>query len=130
MRLLIVLLVMLQAGRALAQEAEAGGALFAHFCAACHGMEAEGDGPMAGVLLVKPANLTQLAAKNGGAFPFERVAARIDGRNPLVSHGSEMPVYGWLFIDEPTMRKLPSGQPMIADRPVADLIAYLETIQR
>lgn len=129
MRYVLTIVTGLLAGAAEAQDAAMGEELFQHFCAACHGVGAQGDGPMANVLLVPPADLTQLSARNGGSFPHARVGARIDGRDPLVSHGSEMPVYGWLFTDEPVAMKLPSGQPMLADKPVAALMAYLETLQ-
>ncbi|MGR3759581.1 c-type cytochrome [Roseobacteraceae bacterium NS-SX3] len=110
-------------------DAENGAQLYRHFCASCHGLEGRGSGPMAPVLLVQPADLTTLKERNGGSFPYERVAARIDGRDPLVSHGSDMPVFGWLLTGDPVPFKLPSGQPMLVDRTVADLIAWLERLQ-
>lgn len=51
---------------------------------------------MAGVLVIQPTNLTELSGQDG-TFPTARVVARIDGRDPLVSHGSPMPVYGPYF---------------------------------
>lgn len=114
-----------------AQDADIGRAHFHAHCATCHGLEGRGDGPMAGVLLVPPTNLTELAAQNGGAFPLERVVKRIDGRDPLVSHGSPMPVYGPYFeglFDVPI--KAPSGQPVLTSRPVVDIVAYLRELQR
>ena len=86
---------------------------------------------MAGVLTVPPTNLTELAAQNGGTFPLIRVVKRIDGRDPLVAHGSPMPVFGDYFegsFDVPM--KAPSGQPIFASRPVVDLVAYLRELQR
>ncbi len=35
-------------------------------CASCHGSDAKGDGPLADQLKIGPADLTQLAKKNGG----------------------------------------------------------------
>ena len=81
--------------------------------------------------LIKPVNLTELAAQNGGTFPMERVVKRIDGRDPLVSHGSPMPVYGDFFegvFDVPI--KTPAGQPVLTSRPVVDLVAFITQIQR
>lgn len=52
---------------------------FADFCAACHGMSGKGDGEGAAALDRKPADLTQLSAKNGGVFPGTRVMAKIWG---------------------------------------------------
>ena len=132
MRLVTVatLAAALAASAAQAQDADEGAALYRSHCATCHGMEARGDGPMAGVLLIKPPDLTELTARNGGTFPMERVVKRIDGRDPLVSHGSPMPVYGDYFegfFDVPI--KAPSGQPILTSRPVAHLVAYLQSIQ-
>jgi hypothetical protein len=62
-------------------------------------------------------------------FPLMRVIRRIDGRNPLVSHGSDMPVYGELFEGDDTALKLPSGQPVMTSRAIADLVVFLQAIQ-
>src|SRR5215469_4892082 len=73
--------------------------LFRALCAACHGMGAQGDGPVAATLKVKPANLTLLAKGNGGKFPAERVQKFISGdEHALQAQGSrEMPVWGPIF---------------------------------
>jgi hypothetical protein len=54
---------------------------------------------------------------------------RIDGRDPLVSHGSPMPVYGHFFEGRQSSVKTKSGQPVLASKPIIDLIAYIETLQ-
>ncbi|WP_299922705.1 cytochrome c [uncultured Pelagimonas sp.] len=116
---------------AIAQDADIGRSHYHTHCATCHGLEGRGDGPMAGVLMIKPVNLRELTAANGGVFPLERVVKRIDGRDPLVSHGSPMPVYGDYFegsFDVPM--KAPSGQPVLTSQPVVDLVAYIKEIQR
>jgi mono/diheme cytochrome c family protein len=112
-----------------AQEIEAGADLYRVHCATCHGLEASGQGPMAGVLLIRPVDLTALTAGNDGVFPTERVVMRIDGRDPLVSHGSPMPVYGFFFEGEDTSVKAPNGQPILTSKPIVDLLAYLQSIQ-
>lgn len=114
---------------ALAQDAAEGRAIFERHCATCHGLKAAGNGPMAPVLLVQPTDLTTLAANNEGEFPVVRVIQRIDGRDPLVSHGSPMPVYGDFFEGDDTALKAPSGQPIMTSRAIVDLVAYLEAIQ-
>lgn len=114
-----------------AQDVDHGKSLFQTHCAACHGANAEGKGPLAGALLLQPADLTALAAGNGGEFPLERVLKRIDGTDPLVSHGSPMPVYGPYFEGVAnTPMKLPSGQPMLVSQPIADLVGYLQSLQK
>ena len=111
-----------------AQDARRGAELYLHHCATCHGLDAKGHGPMAGVLVIQPTNLTALSGQDG-TFPTARVVARIDGRDPLVSHGSPMPVYGPYFEGQDTAIKAPTGQPILTSMPIADLVAYLETLQ-
>ncbi|WP_261391123.1 c-type cytochrome [Roseovarius atlanticus] len=110
--------------------AGAGAALYAQHCVSCHGPEADGRGPMREVLLVQPSDLTTLTARHGGAFPVERVAQRIDGRDPLVAHGSSMPVYGDFFDTTGQVAvRTGAGQPVMVSQPVADLIVFLESLQ-
>lgn len=111
-------------------DAATGAALYQEHCAVCHGLEAAGDGPMAPVLLVQPSDLTTLIARYQGVFPLERVAARIDGRDPLVSHGSQMPVYGTFFQGKDVALRTDAGQPMLTSQPIADIVAWLRTIQQ
>ena len=114
---------------AAAQDAGAGAALYGDFCAVCHGPAGRGDGPMAEALTVAPPDLTMLA--EDGEFPVLRVARQIDGRDPLVAHGGEMPLYGQWFEGDGSDVAMtgPGGQPMMLSRPIADLIAYLMEIQ-
>lgn len=121
----------LLAAPAFAQDADIGRSHYFTHCATCHGLEGSGDGPMAGILTIPPTDLTELSIQNGGVFPMIRVVERIDGRDPLVAHGSPMPVYGDYFessFDVPI--KAPSGQPILTSQPVIDLVAYLREIQR
>jgi len=115
---------------AAAKDADRGAELYRVHCATCHGVEGTGQGPMAGVLTVQPSDLTTLAEASGGVFPIERVVKRIDGRDPLISHGSPMPVYGFFFEEGKGVAiATPSGQPIMTTQPVADLVAYLQTLQ-
>jgi mono/diheme cytochrome c family protein len=126
----VILIWALAAGPLAAQDSSAGEALFQRHCATCHGIEATGRGPMAPVLMIQPTDLTELAASNDGVFPTIRVARRIDGRDPLVAHGSPMPVYGDFFEGDDTAMKTPDGQPILTSRPVVDLLAYLQGVQK
>jgi mono/diheme cytochrome c family protein len=121
--------IALMAPSATAQDAAAGAALFQKNCAYCHGEGAAGDGPLAGAMAIKPRNLTTLAKDNDGVFPTEAVVMRIDGRRPLVSHGSPMPVFGPYFEGAEAMVKSETGQPILTSRPIADLVAWLQSIQ-
>ena len=75
-----------------------GSGMYLAFCASCHGLDGKGDGPIANVLNVAPANLTTLAKRNGGKYPGPRVI-EILGRAPgAAAHGSgEMPIWGDRF---------------------------------
>jgi mono/diheme cytochrome c family protein len=104
---------------------EAGRAVFAAYCAACHGSDARGGGPMSTELRREVPDLTKFALRNGGMFPSVRVSRIIDGRD-VRSHGStEMPIWGDAF------RNTPGGSTpeAIADR-IAALTSYLEAIQQ
>ena len=126
----------LSATHVAAQDADHGSALFQTHCASCHGATAEGQGPLAPALVLQPTNLAALAASNGGEFPLERVLKRIDGTDPLVSHGSPMPVYGYFFEGEDAALKTEAGQPILTSQPIlvsepiADLVAYLMSLQK
>ncbi len=113
----------------MAQDAKAGAALYDLHCSVCHGLDARGGGPLAPALLLQPPNLRTLASRHEGVFPVARIVSRIDGRDPLVSHGSPMPVYGEFFEGDDTALKAETGQPIMTSKPVVDLVAYLEGVQ-
>jgi len=97
------------------------------YCANCHGDTGLGDGYIADTLNRKPADLTRIAARNGGEYPAERVRATIDGREEVKSHGRrEMPLWGDVFLwpegDSPERRAF-------VERRIGELVAFLETIQ-
>ncbi|MEO0912416.1 MAG: cytochrome c [Pseudomonadota bacterium] len=106
-----------------------GQAIFETYCAACHGLDGRGRGPLGALLTVQPTDLTRLTLRNNGTFPLFRVISRIDGRDPLVAHGSAMPVYGDFFEGEDVSLKAASGQPILTSAPIVDLMAFIETLQ-
>ncbi|MEO8360559.1 MAG: cytochrome C [Vicinamibacteria bacterium] len=79
-------------------EAALGSTIYLRYCAVCHGRSLKGDGPIAVGLINKPVDLTALAAKNKGTFPYDKVVAMIDGRQTTRMHGTpDMPVWGDVF---------------------------------
>ena len=130
MRWLSLTLMMTLAAPVAAQDAQEGEALYQFYCATCHGTSAVGNGPMSPSLVVRPADLTTLSVRNNGVFPVTRVVMRIDGRDPLVSHGSAMPVYGDFFEGNDVATKAETGQPIMTSQPIVDLLAYLQTLQQ
>ncbi len=130
MRWVVAVLLAMTMPLAAEPDPEFGAQLFQDICAACHGAEAKGGGPMSKLLTVEPPDLTKLAAENGGEFPTFRVVRQIDGRDPLLAHGGEMPLFGQLFDFPDAAIQSSSGQPIITAQPIADLTSWLQSVQR
>ncbi len=130
MRIAVFALLMGFAGPAMAQDVQQGATLYQYYCATCHGVSGTGNGPMSPSLVVRPADLTTLTARNDAVFPVTRVVMRIDGREPLVSHGSMMPVYGDFFAGTDVATKAETGQPIMTSQPIVDLLGFLQSIQQ
>ncbi len=100
---------------------------FVRYCAACHGTDGRGTGSMAGELKTPPADLTRIAARRNGVFPQAEILRIVDGRDPVVSHGSrEMPIWGLEFRSQvqlgPASEGVARGQALL-------IVRYLERIQ-
>jgi mono/diheme cytochrome c family protein len=81
-----------------AAEDDLGARLFFNHCAACHGPQGEGDGPVAASMRVAVPNLRSLAMRSGGVFPADAVRTYIDGREAPAAHGDrQMPIWGDVF---------------------------------
>src|ERR1700682_1198964 len=71
-----------------------GGSEYRKFCAQCHGLSGKGDGPVASELKTPPADLTLIAKKNNGTFPYQQVFDTISGKYVVKSHGTrDMPMW-------------------------------------
>lgn len=98
---------------------------FRAYCAVCHGDDAKGKGPAAPALKTVPADLTQIARRNGGRFSQNDIERWILGKDEQMpmSHGSrEMPIWG------PVFRNL-SRDSTEATLRLHNLISYLKSIQ-
>jgi len=116
---------------ATAQEMNYGQAEYLSSCASCHGPMGLGNGPLAAELRTPPADLTVLAKKNGGAFPYWRVFAVIDGRYVVPGHGErDMPVWGRQFLEDDARVFGPSGGEIVTGERIHELAGYIETLQR
>ena len=72
-----------------------GETLYLRYCAACHGVRADGKGSVAPALRRPPADLRGLWRSYGSPLAVESVTRFIDGRTRVVAHGEpDMPVWG------------------------------------
>ena len=105
---------------------DTGARLYFNHCAACHGDDAEGTGPVAASMRVTVPNLRTLAQRNGGVFPVEAVTAYVDGRDMKAAHGDrQMPVWGDVF----RTGDAAGAADRAARERVAAVVKFLEVIQ-
>jgi hypothetical protein len=109
---------------------ERGRFLYRVYCMNCHGETGEGDGVSAGVLKIKPTDMTRLSLDNPdqpGEFPFDRVYRVIDGREAVGGHGSRrMPIWGLNFQE---LDRDVDQEDEVRGK-ILQLIEYLKSIQK
>jgi mono/diheme cytochrome c family protein len=109
---------------AISKQAAQGRGLYLQYCASCHGVSGEGDGPVARSLITPPANLRRLSERFGNPLPEDQVARYIDGRAEVKAHGPrDMPVWGTRFYYKS------AGDERRTRQWIAQLVAYLQSIQ-
>jgi mono/diheme cytochrome c family protein len=125
----VLLAGLLLAPAAFAGNGNPGRDAYFRYCSACHGITGQGDGEVAPSLRTRPTDLTQLAQKHGGAFPYEQVREIIDGRKRIAAHGSsQMPVWGQVFIEERTYEN-PEAHTRSQGSLIASYLAAIQTVQ-
>jgi mono/diheme cytochrome c family protein len=103
---------------------------YRRYCAACHGAEGKGDGPVGAALVKKPADLTMLAKNDNGEFPKKRVEAFIDGSETVAAHGTrEMPIWGLAFRKPTPSSSHAQRTPQEVNQRINLLVDYIESIQ-
>ena len=102
---------------------------FADLCAPCHGPTGVGNGDMAADLAIKPADLTGLAARNGGEFPMARVMSKIWGYARGEAAPSMMPEFGPLLESPTVLVDVGDGIQTPTPERLLDLAEYLVSIQ-
>lgn len=107
------------------QQSTPGSEVYRTYCASCHGASARGDGPLASSMTKKPANLAEIAKRNGGQFPSDLVFRTIDGRQPVRGYGGpDMPLWGDAF-----SKSREAGGADRVKAVIQSLVDYLESIQ-
>ena len=98
------------------------------YCATCHGVFADGNGPVAPLLRSSPPDLSRLAQRHGRPLPREKLIEFIAGREMARSHGnSDMPIWGQRLY-EGTTTDLETVERVKA-RVIERILDYLESIQ-
>lgn len=124
------------AGGAAAQE-EIGELEFQERCAACHGVDGRGGGPVGNLFENPPKDLALISQRNDGVFPFGEVYEAIDGRREVRGHGtSDMPLWGRYFTDQVRLQGLLNPTPLqeqeskIVQGRILSLVYYIQSIQK
>ena len=108
------------AARAPSTDVGEGRVLYTRYCASCHGLDADGRGPVAPVLRRPPSDLRRLGSRYGMPLPADRIARYVDGREDVAAHGTrEMPVWGERF----------RAPEQAVDPRIRTIVAYLDSIQ-
>ncbi|HYA17955.1 MAG TPA: c-type cytochrome [Bryobacteraceae bacterium] len=103
-----------------------GAAIYAAFCAECHGKDGNPPGPAALSRNLNVTDLRSLAQRNQGVFPLAQVEGLLSGttRSPVVHGGIDMPVWG------PVLSQRAGDRNMTTAEAAHALARYLESLQR
>jgi mono/diheme cytochrome c family protein len=97
---------------------------YKQYCAACHGVDAKGNGPLAPLLKTPTADLTTLAKRHAGKFPYDYVSSVLEFGPGLSAHGSsDMPTWGPLF------RYVDKQNERVVELRIKNLCYYLASLQ-
>ncbi len=98
--------------------------MYKQYCATCHGIDAKGDGPLAPLLKTPPPDLTTLARRHLGKFPYDYVANVLEFGPGVTAHGSsDMPTWGPIF------RYFDKQNERIVKQRIRNLCNYLASLQ-
>lgn len=101
-----------------------GKSMFKQYCASCHGADAKGRGPATPTLNTRVPDLTTLAKRHDGKFPYDYVESVLRFGPGYVAHGSpEMPVWGPIF------QYLENYNEAAVRQRIRNLCEYIESLQ-
>jgi mono/diheme cytochrome c family protein len=95
---------------------------FQRNCALCHGRDGRGFGPVSDAMTRPTADLTLIAKRNEGVFPFDKVAETIRNGGGIAEHTrSRMPAWGKIFGAD--------SDPAHAHVVVLEVTKYIQSLQ-
>lgn len=101
-----------------------GKVMFKEYCAACHGIDAKGNGPARSALKVPAADLTTLSKRHGGEFPYDYVTNVLLFGPGVAAHGSsDMPTWGSYF------QHIDNYNKVVVQKRIKNLCDYLASLQ-
>jgi len=106
--------------------------MYKQFCAACHGSDGKGHGPAASSLKISPSDLTTLAKRYKGKFPYNYVSSVLHFGPGVSAHGSSaMPTWGPIFerLDEHSKGPSPVTREIAVRDRIQNLCDYLVSLQ-
>jgi mono/diheme cytochrome c family protein len=106
-------------------KAAKGTVAYTRYCVSCHGPAGRGDGPLARDLSTPVPDLTTLAARSGGTFPYDRVVKVVTHGETLKGHGSpDMPAWGDVF------KNTEGTHAPTVEAAIENLVHYVWSLQR
>lgn len=118
--------------QAMAQDAKIGESEYRQHCAACHGLEGRGDGPVGQMLKTPAPNLALITQRNGGKYPVQKIYDIIEGGSVIAAHGTrDMPLWGERYRNA-TQPQTPDQVSVSGDQAqqrILSLVYYLGTLQ-
>jgi mono/diheme cytochrome c family protein len=98
--------------------------MYKQYCAACHGADGKGSGPATPTLNSRVPDLTTLAKRHDGKFPYDYVDSVLRFGPGFNAHGSaDMPVWGPIF------RYLDGHNEAAVRQRIKNLCDYIASIQ-
>ena len=98
--------------------------MFKQYCAACHGLDAKGHGPARAALRIPAADLSTLAKRHGGEFPYDLVTNVLRFGPGVAAHGSsDMPTWGGIF------QYMDNYNQAVVQKRIKNLCDYLVSLQ-
>jgi mono/diheme cytochrome c family protein len=98
--------------------------MYQDYCAVCHGLNGEGNGPAVQFLKAPPPDLTTMAKRHNEKSVVQNVDGVLRFQNGTKAHGTlDMPTWGPLF------KKLDSS-PSVAQIRIHNLAQYVQSMQK